>query len=96
MIQEERRKAYQSKEVRTEYHDSLIEVEKWLSKAGQATAHHKDDTSQQTSQAIKVRFIRLIKELSFLFSSRDNFMNIDGLCQLSWRLTPKTCILGMH
>ena len=56
MIQEERRKAYQSKEVRTEYHNTLIEVEKWLSKAGQATAHHKDDTSQQTSQAIKVRF----------------------------------------
>ena len=67
MIQEERRKAYQSKEVRTEYHNTLIEVEKWLSKAGQATAHHKDDTSQQTSQAIKVRFIRLDKGVIFSF-----------------------------
>lgn len=58
-IQEERRKAYQSKEVRTEFHTTLAEIEKWLSKAAQATTHNKDDTSSETAKAVRVCCLNL-------------------------------------
>lgn len=62
LIHEEKRKAHQSREVRGEFRSTLIEVENWLSRAAQATAHHKDDVSDETSKTIKVRLTNRKKE----------------------------------
>ena len=63
-IQEEKVKANQTKEIRNEFHSTLANIEEWLNKAALATSHHKDDTSDKTSQAILVNIGNVVENVS--------------------------------
>lgn len=53
-VQEERHKAKQTRQVRTEFHSTLAGIEKWLKTAAEATCHDRDEISERIAEAITV------------------------------------------